>query len=110
MSARSTVTGWTPYPGALVEVQLYSPTHPSWDATLSERIAGGVTYGEPRLMRLKSTYTDEDDDYTHWHLVVVATGKDSWVDDNYAVLTDASDQEAQPDLLSLLGTMPGTNS
>jgi hypothetical protein len=61
-------------------------------------------------MRLKSTWTDEDDGYLHWHLVVVDGGRDSWIDDNYAVLTDASDQEDVPDLLSLLGTMPGTDS
>lgn len=110
MSTQSTATGWTPWPGALVEAQMYEPTRPSWNATLAERITCGVRHGEPRLMRLKSTWVDEDDGYIHWHLVVVATGKASWLDDNYAILTDASDQEAQPDLISLLGMTPRTEA
>lgn len=38
--------------GDLVWQQMYSPSEPSWDATIEERVAGGVTYGARRLMRL----------------------------------------------------------
>lgn len=44
--------------GDLVWQQMYEPTRPSWQATLEERIAGGITYGKRRQMRLTRIYRD----------------------------------------------------
>jgi hypothetical protein len=44
--------------GDIVWQQMYSPVHPSWDSTLDERIAGGVTYGTRRMMRLRGIFRD----------------------------------------------------
>lgn len=88
--------------GDLVMQQLYSPTQPSWDATLEERIAGGVLYGKPRLMRVAQILPAETGPHPlsgkplpahterYW-LVDPERPKDqslmSWCDDNWCVLT-----------------------
>lgn len=44
--------------GDIVWQQMYEPTKPDWQATLDERIAGGITYGKRRLMVLKHIHRD----------------------------------------------------
>jgi hypothetical protein len=80
---------------------MYRPTAPTQYASLPDRIAADVRYGDPTLMRLMSARVDEQG-LTHWYLIGL-DGRQSWVDADWAVLTDASDQEAQPDLITLLG-------
>ena len=38
--------------GDLVYEQLYDPSHPRWDASIEERVAGGHFYGQRKLMLL----------------------------------------------------------
>jgi hypothetical protein len=102
MSA-STLTGWTPWTGALVWLTVYNPAAPTWEAILADRVDADLRVGERRLMRLAATRFDKDG-VTHWYLVDATRGGDrSWADDQFCVLEDASDQETQPDLLALLG-------
>jgi hypothetical protein len=47
--------------GDLVWQQMYDPQHPSFDATLAERIAAGKTYGDRRKMRLLGIWPYDGD-------------------------------------------------
>ena len=83
--------------GDVVWQQMYSPVHPEWDATLEERIAGGVLYGQRRLMRIAGISKPDPDmppASVRWWLVDIERPNDesrmSWVDDNWCVLESAS--------------------
>jgi hypothetical protein len=105
--------------GDLVWQQMYSPTQPRWEATLEERIEGGVLYGPRRLMRLVWLHRDgidgpcphADDSglhplsgkplpthSQHWHLAAPGRERDrdhySIVDDNWCLLEHAEDEGA----------------
>lgn len=97
--------------GDVVWQQMYSPVDPSWQATLAERIAGGVTYGHRRLMVLRGIYRDGVDgpcphadenglhplsgkpmpEHTeHYYCVADDNPRDeSWTDNNWCVLEHA---------------------
>lgn len=100
--------------GDLVWRQMYSPTQPSWDATLEQRIDGGVLYGRRELLRLVRVHHDGvdgpcpncDDDglhplsgkplpvhTQHWTFAVPGREGDrdhySYTDDNWCVLEHA---------------------
>jgi hypothetical protein len=47
--------------GDVVWQQMYSPQHPAWDSTLTERIASGKTYGDRREMRVLGIWPYEGD-------------------------------------------------
>lgn len=74
--------------GDIVWQQMYSPTHPAWDSTLEERIAGGVLYGGRTQMRLISIYRDGVDgpcqhaDENGLHLL---SGKPIWAHSEHYV-------------------------
>ena len=96
--------------GDIVWQQMYEPTKPSWDATLEERIAGGLTYGKRRQMRLVRIYRDGidgpcpnagsdglhplsgnpmDPHSEHYYCVSLDGHDESWTDNNWCVLEHA---------------------
>jgi len=56
----STATGWEPVAGQLVIERMWSPMHPTWEASLEERQQSGRRYGEDKVMRLVTTTPDHD--------------------------------------------------
>ncbi|MDF1480329.1 hypothetical protein PYV02_14685 [Leifsonia sp. H3M29-4] len=87
--------------GDLVWQQMYSPVHPRWDATLQERIDGGVLYGERRVMRVIAAgpavqgiheLSGKPLPPATWAWVLAEPGRErdrdhySYVDDNWCVL------------------------
>ncbi|MBO0811934.1 MAG: hypothetical protein J2P23_07790 [Microlunatus sp.] len=119
IAARSTVAGWQPTIGQLVWETIYSPAYPDWHASIEERIVHGSVYQPRHLMRVHGITPDyvwESSDgkrrgpVTRWFLrdpskrlgsplsegLFPTNGLQgpSWIESDWAVLEDASDQEA----------------
>lgn len=48
----TTLAGYVPEVGDLVWQQMYCPTRPAHDSSITERVAGGQTYGKRALMQV----------------------------------------------------------
>lgn len=118
----TTLTGYQPQIGDIVEQQMYSPQEPDWDATIEERVTNGITYGDPRRMIIREIYPHYDANgyqrslgfqlpsriVIRWALQDADPQKRrgvhagySWVEDDWCVLTLIDRPAGQLDLFAM---------